>query len=174
RGTEELPETLARAYDSAAFIFRNTKRYDKALRAALRAHDLAERATRDGPGDLAAARTRLVVSAQAAYLLRIKGRADQGRHLCEQDIAFGKAQVREHPRDVEMRIHLARLEANLSLIDKHMGRPVEALRIMRSAAETTGALARENPLLIRARFNWAGFLAELSSLQTDLGQYVEG
>jgi serine/threonine-protein kinase len=172
-GTEDLPEILARAYDSAAFVFRNTKRNDEALLASLRAGELVEWATRNRPENLAAARTRLVVSAQAAYLLRINGRADEARRLCEQDIAFGKAQVREHPRDVEIRMHLARLEANLSLIEKSTGRPVEALRIMHSAADMTGALSRENPLLVRARFNWAGFLNELSSLQSDQGQYAE-
>jgi tetratricopeptide (TPR) repeat protein len=172
-GTEDLPEILARAYDNAAFVFRSTHRLDAAVTVSLAAHELAERATRDRPDNLSVARTRLVVSAQTAYVLRLKGLSDDARRVCEEAIAFGKVQVREHRRDVQMRMHLSRLEANLSLIEKHVGRRVEALRIMRSAADMAGALARENPALVRARFNWAGFLGELSSLQTDVGQYVE-
>jgi tetratricopeptide (TPR) repeat protein len=71
-----------------------------------------------------------------------------------------------------MRLHLASLEYNLATIEKSKGRPLEALQIVRSAADTLGALARENPLLIRARQFRANVLIDLSQLQTDLGRYT--
>jgi tetratricopeptide (TPR) repeat protein len=172
-GTEDLPEILARAYDSAAFVFRNTKRIGDALRASLRAHELAQQASRDRPGDPAAARTLIIVSAQAASLLRFAGRVNEARRLNEQGIAFGKAWVRQHPRDVEMLINLLRLEGNFAMIEKVRGYPVQALRIFHSVADALGALARENPLLIRARWNWAMVLIEVSNLQSELGRYTE-
>jgi serine/threonine-protein kinase len=172
-GTEDLPEILARAYDSAAFVFRDTKRIDDALRASLRAHELAQQATRDRPGDPAAARTLITVSAQAASLLRFAGRVNEARRLNEQGITFGKAWVRQHPRDVEMRINLLRLEGNFAMIEKIRGYPVEALRIFHSVADALGVLARENPLLIRARWNWAMALIEVSNLQSERGRYTE-
>jgi serine/threonine-protein kinase len=172
-GTEDLPEILARAYDSAAFVLRHTNRTDEALRAVLRAHELAERAARDRPGDPSTAYTLLVVSSQAAYLLRFTGGVEDARRLCEQDIAFGKAQVREHPRDVEMRMHLARLELNFAVVENLRGRQIEALTIHRRVADALGVLARENAMLIRARTNWAMALVPLSQLQTDLGQCSE-
>jgi len=46
------------------------------------------------------------VSTRATELLKTKGQADEARRLCEQGIAFGKDRVREHPRDVEIRMHL--------------------------------------------------------------------
>jgi tetratricopeptide (TPR) repeat protein len=106
-------------------------------------------------------------------LLRIEGHSDEAQRLCEQGITFGKARVRDHPRDVELRIALANLEHYSTGFEKNRGRLVEALKIMRSAADSLGALARENPLLIRARENWAATLIDLSTLQSDLGQYAE-
>jgi tetratricopeptide (TPR) repeat protein len=148
-------------------------RTDDALVASLRAHELAERATLDHPGDLTAARTRLWVSAQAGFLVQTKGQSDQARHLCEQAIAFGKARVREHPRDVEMRLHLAWLEMLLGELEKSQGHPLEALKIERSAADALGALAHENPLLIQVRAKWAEMLFGVSNLQADLGRSAE-
>jgi serine/threonine-protein kinase len=172
-GTEDLPEILARSYRDAGFVFRGIGRTDDALQAALRAYTLADRASRDHPGDSSAARTRLWVSAQAIHLLATKGQTAEARRLCEQSIAFGKASVHKHPRDVETRMHLAALEYNLGSIEQHLGRPLEAVRIVAGAAESLGALARENPLLIRVRSAWANALELLSSLQTDLGRYAE-
>jgi serine/threonine-protein kinase len=172
-GTDDLPDILARIHDSAALAYRQTKRFHEALRASLRACALAERATRERPGDPSAARTRLWVSRQAAYLLRNKGQIDDARRLCEGDIAFGKAQVRDHPRDVELRMYLAGLEYTLGQIKRSDRRPLEALKIFRSQAETLSALARENPLLIRSRWLWANLLLDLSNLQADLGRYAE-
>jgi tetratricopeptide (TPR) repeat protein len=172
-GTEDLPEILARTYDSAAFVFRESKRIDDALRASVRAHALAERSARNHPGNLTAARTLLSVSALAGEFLMIKGQLEQARHLCEQGIAFGKVQVRDHRHDIEMRLHLARLEGTLGWVEKSQGRQLEALKIYRSAADTLGALARENPLLIHVRSNWVGMLHGLSNMQTDLGRYAE-
>src|SRR5262249_47593494 len=86
---------------------------------------------------------------------------------------FGKARVREHPRDIEMRLHLAYLEFDLGNREKIKGHPSEALKIIRSAADTFGALARENPLLIRPRSNWGISLHQVSQLQTDLRRYAE-
>ena len=64
----------------------------------LRAHELAERATNDRPGDLSAACTLLHVSiTREPSLLQTKGRHDEARALCEQDIAFGKARVARTP-----------------------------------------------------------------------------
>ena len=171
-GTEDLPEILARTYVNAAFVFRRMRRTDEALRAVLRAHALAERATRERPGDPAAARTLLRVSGWASELLRIKGHSDQARRLCERAIAFGEARVRAHPRDVEMRIHLADL-VHYSHIEKNRGRHAEALTILRSAADSLDALVRQNPLLVRARSGWAGLLIDLSTVQSDVGRYAE-
>jgi hypothetical protein len=92
--TENLPEILARTHLNAAFVFRNTGRTDDALRAALRGHALAERATGEHPGDFSAARTLLWASTQATILLRTKGLTDEAQRICEQGIAFGKALVR--------------------------------------------------------------------------------
>jgi serine/threonine-protein kinase len=172
-GTKDLPNILARTYLAAANVLRHTGRVDDALGAALQAHQLAEQATRDRLGDLAAARTRLYVAGVASGILQVKGRADQARRLCEQDIAFGKARVREHPRDLEMRLYLATLEGVLGEIEKSQGHPVEALKIKRRAVDALGTLAREHPLLIRVRNNWAINLSNLSQLQTDLGRYAE-
>jgi serine/threonine-protein kinase len=172
-GTEDLPEILARTYDSAAFVFRESKRIDDALRASVRAHALAERSVRDHPGNLSAARTLLTISALAVEFLLIKGDLEQARHLCEQGIAFGKVQVRDHRHDIEMRLHLARLESMLGWVEKSEGRQVEALKDYRSGADTLGALARENPLLIHVRSNWADTLVGLSNVQTDFGRYAE-
>ena len=55
----DLPEILARTYDSAAFIFRESKQIDDALRASLRAHELAEQSARDRPGDRSGAEPRV-------------------------------------------------------------------------------------------------------------------
>jgi serine/threonine-protein kinase len=172
RRTEDLPNILARAYLAAAIVLRNSGRVHDALRAALRGHELAARATRDRPGDLSAARTRLYVSYIASDMLLRKS-LDEARRLCEQDIAFGKVRGHEHPRDVEMRLQLATLEGELGEIERVQGRPDEALKIHRSSADALGALARENPLLIRVRSNWANRLFNLSNMQTDLGRYAE-
>src|SRR5262249_38378717 len=162
-------EILARVYLSAVSVFRQTGRNDDALRAALRAYELAERTTRDRPGDLSAARTRLYATTAAVdRLVQAKGHADRARRVCEQGIAFGKARVREHPRDIEMRLHLAHLEFDLGYLEKTKGHPGDALKIVRSAADTLGALARENPLMIEPRSNWGIALHQLSQLQTDL------
>src|SRR5262249_52266778 len=123
--------------------------------------------------DLAAARTLLWVGAQATIMLRAKGRTDEARRLCEPAIPFGKARVREHPRDVEMRMHLAFLEYCFGIIEKTRGRPLEALKILRGAADTFGVLARENPPLTRARYLWGYVLNDVSQSQSDLGQYAE-
>jgi serine/threonine-protein kinase len=172
-GTADLPEILARAYESAAFIFRHMKRIDDALRASLRAHALAERATRARPSDPLSARTLLWVSRQAANLLQIRGRYDEARRLCEEGVSLGKARIHDHPRDVEMRICLVALESNLGFIQKNSGRALEALKIYRDAADTLSAVARENPLLIRVRSSWAEALNNLSQLQTDLGHHAQ-
>jgi serine/threonine-protein kinase len=172
-GTQDLPEILARTYDSATFVFRFTRRTDEALVAALRAHVLAKQATDDHPDDVSAARTRLSVSDIATYLLRRKGRADEARRLCEQGIDFGKARVREHPRDVEMRSYLAKLEYILGAIERSKGHLLDALELIRSSTEAFRALARENPLLVFVRKNWAITLMDLSSLQSDLGHHAE-
>jgi tetratricopeptide (TPR) repeat protein len=171
-GTEDLPEILARVYVGAAFIFRQVGRLDDALRAALRAQELAERVTRDRPGDLAAARTRLYVTYLATEAQEVKS-LDKARRLCEEGIAFGKARVREHPRDVKMRLYLTTLESTLGQIEKARGHPIDALKIKRGAVEALGALARENPQLIRVRHTWATNLEHLSHLQTDLGRYAD-
>src|SRR5207249_2533619 len=109
----------------------------------------------------------------ASELLHNKGRNDEARRMCEQSIAFGKARVLEHPRDVEMRMYLAGLEGQLSWSERVQGRWLAALKIRRSAAESLGALARENPLLIQVRSNLSLQLENLSGLQTDLGRYAE-
>src|SRR5262249_34960443 len=119
-----------------------------------------------------AARTRLYVTILATEAIQVKS-LDKARYLCEQGIAFGKARVREHPRDVEMRLYLATLEGNLGEFEKARGRPIEALKIKRGAADALGALARENPQLIRVRQSWATNLTNLSHLQTDLGRYAD-
>jgi serine/threonine-protein kinase len=171
-GTEDLPEILARVYVGAAFILREAGRLDDALGAALRAQELAEQVTRDRPGDLTAARTRLYVTILATEALQVKS-LEKARRLCEEGIAFGTARVREHPRDVEMRLYLITLEGDLGEIEKAQGRPAGALKFKHSAAEALGALARENPQLIRVRLSWGTNLANLSHLQTDLGRYAE-
>jgi serine/threonine-protein kinase len=173
KGTDDLPDILARTYAVAAIILRNSGRIDDALGAGMRAHELAERATRDRPGDLSAARTRLEASIQATDMMHTKGRDDEVRRVCEQEIAFGKAWLGEHPRDVEMRFSLAFLEGMLGDIEKAAGRPVEALRFLGSSADTLGALARDNPLIVRVRSQWGISLWSLSSHQADLGRYAE-
>jgi serine/threonine-protein kinase len=172
-GTEDLDEILARTYDGAVLMIRETKGIDDALRASLRAQALADRAARERPGDLSAARTLLGVTVQASVVLRTKGRADEARRLCEQAIAFGRARVDEHPRDIEMRMNLARLESVLGDLERSQGRRIEALKSERSAAETLGALAREHPQLISIRTFWANSLFGLSIIQNDLGRYAE-
>jgi serine/threonine-protein kinase len=172
-GTNELSEILARMYLGAEWAFRKTGRTDEALRAARRAHALAEQAARDRPGDPSAARTLLQVSIYAGGSLIWKGQLDEARHLFEQGIAFGKLRVREHPRDLEMRIGLAELESNLAGIEKYTGSPLEALKHLLSTTDSLGALARENPLLIRVRDSWAAGLYNLSQVQTDLRRYAD-
>jgi tetratricopeptide (TPR) repeat protein len=170
--TEDLPNILARAHLAAAIVLRNSGRIDDALRAALRAHELAERATRDHPGDLSPARIRLYISAVASDVLQTKGRDDEARRLCERDIAFGNDRVLAHPRDVEIRLYLALLGNELGELEHFARRQVEALKLFRSSTEALGALAREHPTLIRVRNNWANGLFKLSNLQADLGQYA--
>jgi eukaryotic-like serine/threonine-protein kinase len=172
-GLENLPNILARTHLFAALALKATGRFDEALGAATRAHQLAERATREVPGELSATRTRLYVTAITADLLMGKGRHAEGRRVCEQDIAFGKARLREHPRDVEIQINLANLEGALGEIEKSLGHPIEALSYKTSSTETLGALARANPLLVRVRAIWGVGLLNLSQLNADLGRYVD-
>jgi serine/threonine-protein kinase len=172
-GTDELPDILARTYAAAAITLRNTGRIDDAQEVGLRAHELAERATRDRPDDFSAARTRLWAAIQATDMLNAKGRLVEVRRICEQEIAFGKARLREHPRDVEMRLWLATLENVLGEIERVEGRPLEALTLHRGSADALGALARENPLITRVRAQWGISLWTLGNLQADLGRYAE-
>jgi tetratricopeptide (TPR) repeat protein len=172
-GTEDLANILAQTYRNAADSFRFTGRTVSYLGLARRALELAERATRDRPGDLAATRTRLMASFAASDALWLNGRLDEARRVFEQGIVFGEARMIEHPRDVELRLYLADVEGMLGDIEKSQGRPAEGLKIRRSAAEALGALAREHPLLIRVRARWANHLYNLSQLQTDLGRYAE-
>jgi serine/threonine-protein kinase len=171
RGTEDLPEILARTNRDAAIVLHSMGRLDDAVGAALRAHELIEQATSDHPGDLQAARTRLYVSIIAAEMLQARSQRDNARRLVGQDIAFGNAILREYPRDVELRRDLATLEGVLSWIERVQGHPLEALRIRRGAADALDTLARENPLLIQVRSNLSLQLENLSVLQTDLGQH---
>jgi eukaryotic-like serine/threonine-protein kinase len=173
RGTEDLANILARMYCFAADVFQNTGRTDSSVGVARRAQELAERATRDRPGELAAARTRLLASNATTDAVLLNGRVDEARRVCEQGIAFGKARMIEHPRDVELRLSTANLEGELGLIEKIQGRPVEAVKMIRSAADALGALAREHPPLIRVRSRWADNLVLVSQLQTDLGLYAD-
>jgi serine/threonine-protein kinase len=170
---DDVPEILARTYQSTVVVFRRVGRVDDAHQAALRSHEFAERATRERPADVSAARTRLLVATQVTHMLRRKGHVDKARRLCEHDIAFGKDRVRERSRDVELRYHLAFLEGALGELEQFEGRPLEALKLLRTPADSLGALARENPLLFRLRNNWANSLLSLSNLQTDLGQLAE-
>jgi serine/threonine-protein kinase len=172
-GTQELPQILAGMYESAAFALKSVGRTDDALEASLKAHSLAEQATRDRPGDPSAVRALLWASEHATYLLRTRGRIDEARRLSEQVIALGRARVVEHPRDVELRMYLAFLEVNLGFILKNSSRPAQALELFNRATDSLGALTRENPLLIRARSFRAIALNDLSSLQTDVGRYAE-
>jgi serine/threonine-protein kinase len=173
RGTDELPDTLARTYLTAAIVLRNSGRIADAHGAALRAYELAERATRDRPDDLAIARTRLYAAILATEALLNRGRNVEALRLCEQAIAFGRAQLRKHPRDVDMRSRLAILVEQLGEIEKWKGRPLEALTFLRSSADTLGALARDNPLIVSVRSDWGIALNALSNLQADLGRYSE-
>jgi tetratricopeptide (TPR) repeat protein len=171
--TEDLVNILAQTYLSAAIALRNTGRTDEALTVSLAAHELAKRATRDRPGDLPAARTRLYNSGIAAEMLQSRGQAEKSRQLMQEDIAFGEARLREHRRDVELRLFLALLEGQLGQGEKFSGHLVEALKIHRVAADKLEALARENPLIIRIRNVWANMLFNLSNLEADLGQYAD-
>jgi serine/threonine-protein kinase len=170
-GTEDLPEILARANRDAAVVFQLMGRLDSAVRAALRAHELAERATRGRPGDLSVARTRLYVAMIAAEMLQSTGENVKATHLYVHEIAFGKAMILEHPRDVELRRDLATLEGGLSWLERARGRPLESLKLRRGAAEALAALARENPVLVQVRSHLSLQLENLSDLQTDLGEY---
>jgi serine/threonine-protein kinase len=170
---ENLPNVLARAYAAAAIILRNTGRIDDALRAALRAHELADRAARERPGDPSLARTRLYATIQAVDMSSTARPTDEARSLCERGIAFGKASVRDHPRDIEMRLWLACLEGQLAEIEMYQGRPLGALPFQKSSTDTLAVLARENPLIIRVRSQWGISLWALSSLQTNLRQYAD-
>ena len=173
-GTEDLPKILAGVYVSAGIVLRDTDdRADGALRFVLRAHELAERATDNDHTDLTAVRTLLNVSIIECELLRDSRRVDEIRRLCEQSIAFGKARVAEHPRDVEIRMCLAYLEGNLGDLEKNDGQPREALELFRSSVDRLESLARENHVLIQVRYNWAQSLNEISQLQTDLRQYSD-
>ena len=173
-GTGILPEILARAYLSGSFALRYLGRTDEALRASLRAHALAVRAAADRPDDREAARTLLWVARITTEQLVFKGRLDEALSLCERGIAFGRARAAVNLRDIELRLYLAGLESKLGEIEKSRGRSPEALRIYRAATETLGALAREHPLLVRPRVNWATALTDLSQLQTDLGAVCRG
>ncbi len=172
-GTEALPEILAQAYVNASFVLQFIRRLDDALQAALRAYELAERASREHLGDPSAARTRVWATMHACEMLRTKGRIDEARRLFGQGIAFGRVWVGEHPRDLEMRLNLAGLEGDLGIVEKYSGSSLEALKILQRVTDGLGALARENPLVIRARWYWANFLLDLSQLQSDLGRYRE-
>jgi serine/threonine-protein kinase len=173
QGTQDLPEILACTNRDAAIVLHSMGRLDGAVRAALRAHELAERATRDRPGDLPAARTRLYAAIIASELLLSQNGNEEARGLSEQEFAFGKTVVLQFPRDVELRRDLATLQGQLSWIQRVRGRLLEALQVRRGAAETLGALARENPLLVQVRSDLSLQLDNLSVLQTDLGQYGE-
>jgi serine/threonine-protein kinase len=172
-GTDELPEILSRTYLNVAFVLRNTGQTDNALQAALQAHALADRATRNHLGNPSAARTLLWISTLETELLQRKGRPDEARRLGRRSIAFGRTWARERPRDLELRMHLAVLGFQLGQIEKNQGRLLEALTIMRSETDNLGALVRENPVWFRAGSNWAIMLNDLSQLQTDLGRYVD-
>jgi hypothetical protein len=113
-------------YLGAASVLRANGSTGDALRQALRGHALAEQAVRVRPGDLSAARTLLSISQQAGQLLRKRGRRDEARRLCEQYIGFGQDKVREHPRDVELRMDLAFLEGFLGELDQFEGRRLKA------------------------------------------------
>jgi tetratricopeptide (TPR) repeat protein len=101
------------------------------------------------------------------------GQLGEALRLCEQEIAFGKDQVREHPRDVELRTLLARLQADLSQLEKYRGNLLKALTMVRDSAATLEALARDNPLLVRVRAQWGGSLILRSIYESDSGQYAE-
>jgi serine/threonine-protein kinase len=171
--SEELAEILARTWMNAAFAFGQAGRVGDASVANRRARALAERATRESPDDARAARTLVWVSGLETELLQAVGQLDEAGHLAERIIAFGRNRVHEHPRDVEMRLHLAPLEFRLGAIEKEQGRSLEALKIIRNAAASVGALARENPLLLRARSHWGTMLNYISQLETDLRRYAE-
>jgi serine/threonine-protein kinase len=172
-GTEDIPEILSRTNRDGAIVLHDTGRFAATAKAVLRAHELAERATRNRPGDLPAARTRIYVSIIAAEMLLSKGESDEALRMSQENIAFGKDRVLEHPHDVELRSYLATLEGTLSWIERVRGHPIESLKLRRAAAEALGALARENPLLVQVRSNLSLQLENLSDLQTDLGQYSE-
>jgi hypothetical protein len=95
------------------------------------------------------------------------------RQVCEQEIAFGEASIRVHPRDVELGTRVARMEQLLSEIEAVGRNLVRALALARHCAETLGALARENPQLVRVRSQWGISLWLQSSIEADLGQLAE-
>jgi serine/threonine-protein kinase len=173
RGTADLPEILTRTYLDAARVFEVTSHADEAVQASLRAHEFARQSTHDYPGDLSSSRTRLVAAALANEYLFFYGRLGEALRLCEQEIAFGKDQVREHPHDVEFRTQLARLEVDLSQLEKYRGNPFKALTMVRDAAATLGALAHDNPLLVRVRAQWGGSVILRSIYESDSGRYAE-
>jgi serine/threonine-protein kinase len=172
-GTKELPEVLARAYCTASVVLGETGGQRDALQAVLRAHELAERAIHEDSRDLSVVRTLLKVSIIASELLRDVGRINDARLVCEHAIAVGETLLHDHPRDIEGRIYLAQLEANLGTFEKGQGRPLQALGIIRSCADRLEQLAHEHLLLVEVRLGWAIQLNEISQLQTDLRKYDE-
>jgi serine/threonine-protein kinase len=172
-GTQELPVFLARTYIARGLVLRNDGRIDEALAIGLRAHDLCEQATRAATDDIAAARARLYAAAIVIELLCHKGRMGDARRLCEQERAFGEAGIRVHPRDVELRTRVALSEQQLAEIEQFDRDLVRALALARHCAQTLGALARENPQLVRVRSQWGVSLWLQSTIEVDLGQLTD-
>jgi serine/threonine-protein kinase len=145
-GTEELADIMTNTFANAGGLFRNTKRIDDALHHSMQAHELAERAVRERPGDLTAARNLLNASVES---------------------------LREHPRDFEIRSSLVGLMMDLAVLERLEGRALQRMDLSHRAAEIAAALARENPMLFQARRTWAAALSDLSSAQSDAGRYAE-
>ena len=48
-----------------------------------------------------------------------------------------------------MRLNLAALECDRGIVEKYSGNPLEALKMFQRVTDGLGALARENPLVVR-------------------------
>jgi tetratricopeptide (TPR) repeat protein len=171
--TDELTDIMARACATASWVFGGSRRLEDAVRVSRQARELAELAVRNHPGDLAAARTYLDASGKYSEALWHTGRFDLARGLCVSSIPLGESLLRQHPRDIELRLGLYVLNLDLAEFERILGRHSERLERARKAAEIASALVREYPTSMRARKANASALGDFSYALSDAALHAE-
>jgi tetratricopeptide (TPR) repeat protein/tRNA A-37 threonylcarbamoyl transferase component Bud32 len=165
----ELSTVMARLYESGSSSgFDSVGGHkDEAVTSALRAVSHGENRADAHPDDLANARVLLRAFAQATGLLVYAGRTEDARRLAERGAEFAQAQIRVHPRDVDLRLSAGQLDRSLGFL---ADRPDEALRVLLRGLAMLEGVARENPLLVQPRADVVMMLWDLGGTQAGLGQ----